>query len=112
MFVNEPTQEGCPRQCARMNSAWSDLRVFFPVQRRAVEEQSEMVQDIASDDTDVRVGQQVSPPESPPQEREAGEHGLRLADRAVEPDELIPLPGPFEPERRGGRPGQQRRVGA
>jgi len=43
-----------------------------------------MIEYVAADDTDFRVGQEVSSPEIPTQERQAGEHGLRLADRAIE----------------------------
>lgn len=78
--------------------------MFFPVHRWAVEEQSEVVQEVAADDANLGIRQEISPPEIPPHEGQAGVDGFGLADRAVEPHDLTAFTGPLEPEGRDRGP--------
>ena len=59
-----------------------------------------MVQDVTADDADLGISHEIPSPEIPPQEDQIGLHHFGLADRAVEPHELIAFPGSLEPEGR------------
>ena len=63
-----------------------------------------MVQDVTPDDADLGIGHEIPSPEIPPQEDQIGVHRFGLADRAVEPHELIAFTSALKPEGRDRGP--------
>ena len=70
---------------------------FLPVPSRAIQQQPDMVQDIAANDPNLRLDQEEATAEGLVEKDEDGVNGLSFRDRAIEGLESISLAGPARP---------------